>query len=290
MLARTMFRVLGLAAVAVCAGGSTCNGDAEGPSGPTTPAGSRSRAPTLESGCPEGQPLAALDLNRDGRPDFAVFPEGDGTCRAADLNFDGHDDLFRHRDAAGNLLREEADGDHDFHPDSAALYAGAPAPYREEFDTNWDGLVDLWVELQRDCVFARGGSAECTTECAIDWCGPRTPLPSQDPDAPPPEPVPPPSSISVLYRDGNADGIWDTSEVLYGEHPICVAFNTNVPGDSAQTVHPEVVEVYKPAMAMTGRPEIDYLRRDYLDLNGNPIVRCEDSDGAVVACPSTCAR
>jgi len=194
------------------------------------------------------------------------------------------------RDAAGNLVREEADSDHDFRPDSVALYSGSTAPFREEFDTNWDGLVDLWVELQRDCAFARSGASECTTECAIDWCGPRTPPVSLDPDSAPPEPPPPPSSIAILYRDGTGDGIWDTSEVLYGEHPICVAFNTNTPGDTPQTVHPEVVEVYKPAMAQAGRPEIDYLRRDYLDLNGNPIVRCENSDGAIVDCPSPCAR
>ena len=55
-------------------------------------------------------------------------------------------------------------------------------------------------------------------------------------------------------------------------------------------MHPEVVEVYKPNGVQSGRPDIDYLRRDYLDLSGNPIVRCEDSDGAVIDCPSRCTN
>jgi hypothetical protein len=266
-----------------------CHDEPAQQGGGTTPAARRGLAGrALEGGCPDEDPVQTLDLNRDGNIDFAVIPEDDGTCRQADLNFDGQFDLYRHRDAAGNLVREEADGDWDSRLDSAALYQGGADPYREEFDTNWDGRIDLWVDLRRDCPFARGGSNSCTTECAVTWCQPRSQAAeegggsSAEPEAPP--------AVAVLYRDSNGDGIWEAAEVLLGEHPLCVAFNTNAPGDTAESVHPEVIEVYKPNSARLGRPDIDYLRRDYLDLEGNPIIRCEDSDGAIVPCPSSCGR
>jgi hypothetical protein len=287
--ARIALRALPLLALAVVTSGSTCN-DESGSTGGGTTAARRIEAPPLEGGCPDEDPVATLDLNRDGQPDFAVFPEDGGTCRAGDLNFDGTYDIYRHRDAAGTLLREEADGDFDLQLDAVAVYSGAADPYREEFDTNWDGHVDLWVELQRDCAFARAGSSTCTTDCATDWCRPRNPAPSTEEGAEPPPTEALPSAAVVLYRDNNADGIWETAEVILGEHPICTAFNTNAPGDTRESVHPEVVEIYKPGSARLGRPDIDFLHRDYLDLQGNPIVRCEDSDGVIIPCPAACGQ
>jgi hypothetical protein len=286
--ARIAIRILPLLALLVVSSGSTCNNDETSAAGGGTTPRHRTQARALEGGCPDEDPIATVDLNRDGRPDFAVVPEGSGTCRAADLNFDGVYDLYRHRDGAGNLLREEADGDFDQRLDSVALYSGSADPFREEFDSNWDGRVDLWVDLLRDCPFARTSAAACTTQCALDWCRPRIAVATEDMGAPPTEEWP--SAAVVLYRDSNADGIWDTAEVLLGDHPICVGFNTNAPGDSAENVHPEVIEVYKPSSAHLGRPDIDYLRRDYLDMQGNPITRCEDSDAAIVPCPNACGQ
>jgi len=276
--------------------GSTC-GDETVARESTTPTAQDREAPPIEGGCPNASPVLTVDMNRDGTADFQVVPEGDGTCRAADLNFDGVFDLFRHRDASGNLLREEADGDHDLRLDSVALYqAGATDPYREQFDSNWDGRIDLWVDLNQNCAFLRASGTECTTPCAIDWCRPRRAAPAATPTSqaapaatPTSQAAQPPGPVAALYRDANADSLWETAEVLVGQHPICAAFNTSTAGESPDTVRPEVVEVYKPAAAALGRPDIDYVRRDYLDLQGNPIVRCEDADGAVVACPDACA-
>jgi hypothetical protein len=277
----------GLIAASLVLSGSTCD-DESSTGGGTTPAARDIQAPPLEGGCPDGSPILTVDMNRDGTVDFQMVPEGDGTCRAGDLNFDGVFDIFRHRDASGNLLREEADGDFDLRLDSVALYqAGAADPYREEFDSNWDGRIDLWVELNRDCRFLGAPGGECTSQCVLDWCQPRRAGPV-DPDEAA-APAEPPPDVVALYRDADGDALWDTAEVLLGAHPICVAFNTNAPGDTPESVHPETIEVYKPAAVALGRPDIDYLRRDYLDLQGNPIVRCEDGDGAVIACPNACA-
>ena len=278
-----------LAALALALACVSCNDESSGSTGggTTTPSGRSIDARPLEGGCPDDDPVATLDLNRDGNPDFVEIPEDGGTCRAADMNFDGAWDLFRHRDEAGNLLREEADGDHDLRLDAVALYQGSREAYREEFDSNWDGHVDLWVDLRRDCAFSVSPPNTCTSNCAVPWCQPRYPT-TDEAGGPPPEPGGPPASITVLYRDSNGDGIWDTAEVLFGEFPICTAFNTNATGDSSDEARPEVIEMYRPNSARYGRPDIDYLRRDYLDLEGNPIVRCEDSDGAVIPCPSAC--
>lgn len=279
--------VAGLIAACLLLSGSTCD-DESSTRGGTTPSARGREAPPIEGGCPDGSPILTVDMNRDGVVDFQIVDEDGGTCRSADLNFDGVFDLFRHRDAAGNLLREEADGDFDLRLDSVAVYqAGAADPYREEFDANWDGRVDLWVELNHDCAFLRAPGGECTTECAVDWCHPRR-LPSAAGDESSSTEEPPPAVVA-LYRDANGDALWDTAEVLLGAHPICVAFNTNTPGETPDSVRPEMVEVYKPSSVALGRADIDYLRRDYLDLQGNPIVRCEDSDGAVAACPNACA-
>lgn len=283
---RVVGTVAGLVGVCLLLSGSTC-GDETSARENTTPTARGREAPPIEGGCPSASPVLTVDMNRDGTVDFQVVPEGDGTCRASDLNFDGVFDLFRHRDASGNLLREEADGDHDLRLDSVALYPpGAADPQREQFDSNWDGRIDLWVDLNRDCPFLRTPAGECTSPCAIDWCRPRRAGPV-DPESS--GGGQPPGPVTVLYRDANGDSLWDTAEVLLGQYPICVAFNTSASGESPDAVRPEAIEVYKPAAAALGRPDIDYLRRDYLDLQGNPIVRCEDADGAVVACPNACA-
>lgn len=283
---RVVVNIAGLIALCLLLSGSTCDEETSDRGG-TTPAARGREAPPLEGGCPEGSPVLTVDMNRDGVVDFQVVSEGDGTCRAADLNFDGVFDLFRHRDASGNLLREEADGDHDLRLDSVALYqAGATDPHREQFDSNWDGRIDLWVDLNRDCAFLRAPGGECTSPCVLDWCRPRRLAAADSESSGAPEPPP---SVAVLYRDANGDSLWDTAEVLLGQYPICTAFNTSASGESPDGVRPEAIEVYKPAAAVLGRPDIDYLRRDYLDLQGNPIVRCEDADGAVVACPNSCA-
>jgi hypothetical protein len=287
---RAVCTVAGLIAACLLLSGSTCD-DESTTQGGTTPSARRGlEAPPVEGGCPDDSPTFTVDMNRDAVVDFMVIPEDGGSCRAADLNFDGVFDLFRHRDAAGNLLREEADGDFDLRLDSVAVYqAGTANPYREEFDSNWDGRIDLWVELGRDCAFLHASAGECTSKCVVDWCNPRQAGPVETGEASTtgaPEPLP---DVATLYRDSNGDALWDTAEVLLGAHPICVAFNTNIPGDTPELVHPEAIEVYKPASAALGRADIDYLRRDYLDLQGNPIVRCEDGDGAVVACPNACA-
>ncbi|MBN1770216.1 MAG: hypothetical protein JXB32_03050 [Deltaproteobacteria bacterium] len=287
---RVVGTVAGLIAACLLLSGSTCD-DESSTQGGTTPAARGRQAPPIEGGCPDASPTLTVDMNRDGMVDFQVVPEGGGTCRAADLNFDGVFDLFRHRDASGNLLREEADGDHDLRLDSVALYqAGAADPHREEFDSNWDGRVDLWVELNADCAFLRAPGGACTTRCGVDWCNPRqsatTEEDSYQSTSAEAEETP---FVAVLYRDANGDALWDTAEVLLGQYPICVAFNTNAGGETPDAVHPEAIEVYKPRSAALGRPDIDYLRRDYLDLSGNPIVRCEDSDGAIMECPNSCA-
>jgi hypothetical protein len=283
--------VAGLIAACLLLSGSTCDEEST-TGGGTTPVARGREAPPIEGGCPDDSPTMTVDMNRDGVVDFQVIPEDGGTCRAADLNFDGVFDLFRHRDAAGNLLREEADGDFDLRLDSVAVYqSGNVDPYREEFDANWDGRIDLWVELNAACAFLRSPGAECTSECGVDWCRPRKPAATEtDESSGSSETVVEETPfIAVLYRDANGDALWDTAEVLLGEHPICVAFNTNSPGDTPENVHPESVEVYKPASVALGRADIDYMRRDYLDLQGNPIVRCEDGDGAIAACPTSCA-
>lgn len=282
-----MHRLVGIAARLITAssmvvGGACANemADREG----TTAAAPRRQAPPIEGGCPEAPPILTVDMNRDGTVDVQVVPEDGGTCRAVDLNFDGVFDLFRHRDAAGRLLREEADGDFDRRLDSVALYRpGAAHPYREEFDANWDGRLDLWIDLGQDCAFLRAPGGACTTRCAVDWCRPRggAPAQSESPEAAAPGPPP---SVAVLYRDANGDSLWDTAQVLLDRHPICTAFNTGISGETPDSVRPETVEVYTP-----GGATIDYLRRDYLDLRGDPIVRCENADGAVIDCPRPCA-
>jgi hypothetical protein len=280
-----------LAALLLLASAPSCNEEEVPAAAATTPAArQRTHGPTLGGGCPETAPLTQLDLNRDGRFDLLVVADGDGTCRAADLNFDGAFDLYRHRDASGNVLREEADGDFDGRLDSVAVYRGPGDPAHEEFDTNWDGVVDLWVDLYLSCAFLQALPGTCTSECGVSWCQPRTGPAVTETGEPTSTSIEAPSSISALYRDANGDGLWDVGEVLFGDHPICVGFNTNPVGDVRDRVRPEAVEVYKPASATIGRPDIDYLRRDYLDLSGNPITRCEDGDGAVTDCPLACGR
>ncbi len=273
------------AALALVLAAAACGGN--GPAGPAGETVRRFDPRPLEGGCPEGDPVERFDLNRDGVFDIVVVAEGPGTCRSADQNFDGRFDIHRHFDAGGNVVRQEADIDHDGRLDVVSIHAGGEFE-REEFDTNWDGTVDMWVEMRRRCDFQSAAPATCTTSCGVPWCMPRARRDDEAPRESPSGDVPP--HVTLVYRDSDADGLWDVAEVLFGSYPICVGFNTNFAGDTPDRVNPEDVEMYRPSAMRTGRPDIDYVKRDYLDLQGNPIVRCEDADGLETTCPSPCGR
>lgn len=282
-------RALGL--VSLLLAGAACGSD-NGAAARAAPGGARRFKPLpVEGGCPDEDPTLWVDLNRDGTRDLVVIPEGSGTCRAADLNFDGTFDLYRHRDGSGNIVREEADLDYDRRLDVVAYQAGGSVT-REEFDTNWDGAVDLWVVLDQPCEFQGAPPQTCVTTCGVPWCMPRARQTERtEEEAAPREEHPAERRpVTLLYRDANADGLWDTAEVLWGDHPICVGLNRNLAGDTPDRVHPDEVEVYLPRAAVSGQAHIDYVKRDYLDLEGNPIIRCEGADGLVTECPSVCGR
>jgi hypothetical protein len=329
-----------LLAIALAAALGACDDHDGSAAGPTTPTGTpHFDARALSGGCGDGSETELFDLNRDGTADFVATSESGGTCRAVDMNFDGSFDLYRHRDSAGGLLREEADLDYDGRLDAVATHAGGGFA-REDFDTNWDGNVDFWVVLQQSCSCQSAPSQTCITQCGVPWCAPRR-LPQaalvdeeEEAAAAAAGRVPRCDDhirngvetdndcggacgpcddgkrcdrssdcrngscvlgycgatlpVAVLYRDGNGDALWDTAEVLLGEHPICVAFNTNLAGDTPDVIRPESVEVYKPASARSGRADIDYMRKTILDSNNNPVVTCEDTDGATIECPTAC--
>lgn len=85
-----------------------------------------------------------VDANGDGRPDIIhVMSGGKETCRVADLNMDGRNDVFIYYDDAGNERRREYDFDRDGRPDQIDLLKGGVIQERHR-EMNFDAKLDTW--------------------------------------------------------------------------------------------------------------------------------------------------
>ena len=118
----------------------------------------------------------AVDANNDGRADLTMVIEGGReVCRAADLDFDGHVDVWTYFDASGNVRRREFDFDRDGVIDEIQIFSGGQIVEKQrastlshhldtwekyaggriisaERDSNGDGRIDQWWDYKSaDC-------------------------------------------------------------------------------------------------------------------------------------------
>jgi hypothetical protein len=116
-------------------------------------------APLDHSRCdPAGKTVVEVDLNQDKRPDvwrfYAKVLENGATvdvltCRENDLNFDGKKDSWIFYDRAGNVSNEEFDFDFDGIIDEWTFRQNGKV-VRKEKDLSFDGKADMWEFFDRD--------------------------------------------------------------------------------------------------------------------------------------------
>lgn len=89
-----------------------------------------------------------VDVNQDGWADLVTLysTEAGGekvSCKQADFNFDGRLDAFIHYAATGDVTREQFDTDYDGRIDMGRYYE-LGKHLRDELDLNQDGFADSW--------------------------------------------------------------------------------------------------------------------------------------------------
>lgn len=131
-----------LALSAACGSSETpsAGGEAQSPSGQLAPL--LTHEPCEDS---MGQ-VEALDVNGDGKPDLKRIVNkatGKEVCSAADLNHDGHPELYSYYDAAGQLRRREAMYEASDAVSAIEYYEDGKL-VRRELDTSGQRRVDTW--------------------------------------------------------------------------------------------------------------------------------------------------
>jgi hypothetical protein len=146
----------------------------------------------------ESKSADRVDVNGDGRPDLTIVMHGSvEVCHAADLDFDGHIDMWSYFDASSKLRRRELDYDRDGTVDEIQLFkAGVIAEKRRsstpakridtwefynggrlaraERDADGDGRVDQWWDYRTpECPLIRtdsDGNGEPDAKSEVDYC------------------------------------------------------------------------------------------------------------------------
>lgn len=105
-----------------------------------------------------GKKITTVDINQDGKPDvwkfYATVIENGAklevlTCKEVDLNQDGKKDAWIYYDNGGNVANEEYDTDFDGHIDMWT-YRQNGKIVREEYDSNFDGKPDIWKFFENE--------------------------------------------------------------------------------------------------------------------------------------------
>lgn len=140
----------------------------------------------------------AIDANNDGRADLTlVMDGGHEVCRAADLDFDGHVDVWTYFDTSGNVSRREFDYDRDGSIDEIQIFSGGQLVEKHrattlshrldtwekyaggrivsaERDSNGDGRVDQWWDYKTaDCPVIHSdisGNGQPDPKSSVDYC------------------------------------------------------------------------------------------------------------------------
>jgi hypothetical protein len=126
--------------VAACGGDVAAKGEAKGPSDV------RSTVISHESCDEGGNRVEAMDANGDGKPDVRrVFDKGTSrlTCTVADVDRDGHPDLYEFYGPGGQIRRREASFD-ETGAISAIDYFEGGLRTRRELDTSGQRKIDTW--------------------------------------------------------------------------------------------------------------------------------------------------
>jgi hypothetical protein len=149
-----------------------CNGQTTAKS--AAEAGAERDTRVIHEECNVNAPGAErLDANGDGKVEVTIVKKNGRTaCEAADLNLDGHIDVYTYFDDAGGVRRREYDFDHDGAIDEIIEYrAGVPVSSeratllanridtwdfyqngvltRSERDSDADSIVDQWWEYPK---------------------------------------------------------------------------------------------------------------------------------------------
>ena len=185
-------------AIGLAVGFLGCSSSASLGVGAKGPAIARSQTIDHEPCDLESKNAEKVDANGDGQPDLTVVKSGTKElCRAADLDFDGHIDMWTYLDDSGRLRRRELDYDRDGSVDEIQLFnagqiaekrrASTPAKrldtwefynggrlVRAERDSDADGRVDQWWDYKTpDCPFIRtdsDGNGEPDAKSEVDYC------------------------------------------------------------------------------------------------------------------------
>ncbi|MEL6349133.1 MAG: hypothetical protein AAFV53_38870 [Myxococcota bacterium] len=94
----------------------------------------------------DGLTEQSIDINKDGAPDVFNYYRGEGRMlvrKDVDLNWDGRVDIRTWFDAAGEMEKEEMDGDFDGNFDWVDLYQSGKRVL-SKVDTDYDGQYDLY--------------------------------------------------------------------------------------------------------------------------------------------------
>ena len=107
--------------------------------------------PASETYLPNGLVRVVVDLNADNTPQLVRYMEDSPSGRIlrkveSDMNKDGRPDVVSIFDPSGTLVREEMDGDHDGRFDITDTYKNGVLVL-SEFDKDYDGRTDVWTHF-----------------------------------------------------------------------------------------------------------------------------------------------